>query len=109
MKPLALTFLLTSLTCAACGPADHSNSAALPQTPIAKNAPNQNQSADCVNLNKAGAEELKALPGIGEAMAEKIIAYRERGGGFRRPQELIIIEGFSEKKYRAIAERVCVD
>jgi competence protein ComEA len=60
-------------------------------------------------LNKASAEELKALQGIGEVLAQKILAYREQRGGFRRPQELIIIEGFSEKKYRAIAEFVCVE
>jgi competence protein ComEA len=63
----------------------------------------------CVNLNIARAEELIKLPGIGEVMAKRIIDYRERHGLFRRPQEIIIIEGFSENKYRAIAGMICVE
>ena len=63
----------------------------------------------CVNLNTATAEELMKLPGIGEVMSRRVIEYRERGGPFRRPQDVIIIEGFSERKYRAIAELVCVE
>jgi competence protein ComEA len=102
MKLLALFMFLLALSFAACLQTNQSNNAALQQVP-------PNQSANCVNINKASAGELNALQGIGETMAQKIIAYRQQHGGFRRPQELIIIEGFSEKKYRAIAERICVD
>jgi competence protein ComEA len=63
----------------------------------------------CVNLNRATAEELTQLPGVGEVMSQRIIAYREQHGPFRRPAEVIIVEGFSEKKYRAIADRVCAE
>jgi DNA uptake protein ComE-like DNA-binding protein len=42
-------------------------------------------------------------------MAQRIIEYRERPGRFRLPQEIIIIEGFSERKYREIAGMVCVE
>lgn len=63
----------------------------------------------CVNLNRATVEELMQLPGIGEVMSRRIIDYREHHGPFRRPAEIIIVEGFSEKKYRAIAELICVD
>ena len=63
----------------------------------------------CVNLNRATAEELMQLPGVGEVMSRRIVEYRERHGPFRRPAEIIIIENFSEKKYRAIADRLCVE
>jgi competence protein ComEA len=63
----------------------------------------------CVNLNTATAEQLERLPGIGEVTARKIIEYRVQNGPFRRPEEVIIIEGFSERKYRAIADLVCVN
>lgn len=63
----------------------------------------------CVNLNIATAEDLIKLPGIGAVMAKKITDYRERHGRFRRPEEIIIIEGFSERKYRAIAGSICVE
>lgn len=62
----------------------------------------------CVNLNQATAEELMRLPGVGEVMSRRIIDYRERHGPFRRPAEIIIIEGFSEKKYRALEDLICV-
>jgi competence protein ComEA len=65
--------------------------------------------APCINLNRATAAELMQLPGIGEVMSRRIIEYRERNGPFRRPAEVIIIAGFSEKKYRALAERICVE
>jgi competence protein ComEA len=63
----------------------------------------------CVNLNAATREELMQLPGIGEVMSRRIIEYRERHGPFRRPEDMIIVEGFSEKKYRALAGLVCVE
>src|SRR3989442_1542777 len=63
----------------------------------------------CVNLNQATADELKTLPGVGEVTAKRIIDYRQRNGRFRRPEEIIIIQGFSEKKYRAIADLICVE
>lgn len=109
MKFLALFTSVLTLLFVACSPAEHSNSAPLPQSPVAKNSVNQNRSSGCINVNKASAEELKALQGVGEVLAQKIIDYRNQHGSFRRPQELIIIEGFSEKKYRAIAAQICVD
>ena len=63
----------------------------------------------CVNLNAAAAQELKDLPGIGDVMAQRMIDYRERHGRFRRTEDVIIVEGFSEKRYRAIADRICIE
>lgn len=63
----------------------------------------------CVNINTASAEELIKLPGVGEVTARRIVEYRERNGEFRRKQEIIIIDGFSEKKYREIEDKICVD
>jgi competence protein ComEA len=59
-------------------------------------------------LNTATEQELMTLAGIGEVMARKIVEYREQNGPFRRPQDIIIIDGFSERKYRAIADHICV-
>lgn len=62
---------------------------------------------NCVNLNTAGVEELMSLPGVGEATSRKIIEHRERNGKFRRAEDIIILDGFSDKKYREIAELIC--
>ena len=77
--------------------------------PLQSATANRNANQPCVNLNTASAEALKALPEIGEVLAGRIIEYRERHGNFRRPQDIIIIEGFTEKKYHAIADRLCVE
>jgi competence protein ComEA len=63
----------------------------------------------CLNLNSATADELSSLPGIGEVTAKRVIEYRNRRGRFRRTEEIIIVEGLSERKYRAISEMICVD
>ncbi|MGA9772099.1 MAG: helix-hairpin-helix domain-containing protein, partial [Blastocatellia bacterium] len=88
--------LLTTFAFASCGQSGSSSPPAN-RIRVASNA----RSKPCVNLNTATAEELMRLPGIGEVMSRKIIEYRERNGPFRRPEEIIIIEGFSENKYRA--------
>ena len=51
-----------------------------------------------VNINTADREELMTINGIGEATADKIIAYREENGEFESVDELIEIKGIGEKK-----------
>ena len=46
-----------------------------------------------VNVNTADKEELQQLPGIGEARAEQIIAYREEYGRFTKAEDLLNIPG----------------
>jgi competence ComEA-like helix-hairpin-helix protein len=61
----------------------------------------------CIDLNSATADELMTLPGVGKVTAAKIIEFRERHGPFRRPQDIIIIHGLSERRYRKLADFVC--
>lgn len=110
MKLLVLSPLLFVVALASCERRERfsaTNSAAATQTEAQRTAATPTQS--CVNLNTATAEELIPLPGIGEVIANRIIDYRQRHGRFRRPEEIIIVEGFSEKKFRAIAGMICVE
>ncbi len=49
--------------------------------------------ASKVNVNVASADELATLPGIGEALAARIIAYRELHGPFARIEDLDAVTG----------------
>ncbi|MGI6514326.1 MAG: hypothetical protein GX052_00400 [Syntrophomonadaceae bacterium] len=62
-----------------------------------------------LDLNAATVEELdQRLPGIGPALAQRIVDYRQRTGGFRAVEELLEVSGIGEKKYAEIKDLVCV-
>jgi competence protein ComEA len=44
-------------------------------------------------------EELVELPGIGEQVAKRIVAYREENGPFESTKELMNVRGIGEKSY----------
>lgn len=61
-----------------------------------------------VDLNTATVEELAQLPGIGPALAGRIITYRDTVHPFQEPVEITAVPGVSEKIYQAIADRLTV-
>ena len=50
-----------------------------------------------VDINRAAQAELETLPGIGPAMARRIIDYREQNGAFLSPEDLTEVKGIGEK------------
>ncbi|MDO5568656.1 MAG: ComEA family DNA-binding protein [bacterium] len=55
-----------------------------------------------VSLNTATSEQLQTVPGIGQAKAEAIIAYREKNGGFKSIEELLEVDGIAQSTYEKI-------
>ena len=52
-----------------------------------------------VNLNTATAEQLATIPGVGPKMAERIIDYRQKNGGFKKVEDLMNVSGVGEKSF----------
>jgi competence protein ComEA len=74
----------------------------------AQSAVRSPQSAVLVDLNTATASELDLLPGIGPALAQRIIEYRSKHNGFKTVDELRQVSGIGPKKFEAIKDRVTV-
>ena len=57
--------------------------------------PEEFEDSGPVNINTATAEELNALPGIGDVLSVRIVAYRESHGPFQSIDDLVNVEGIS--------------
>ena len=57
-----------------------------------------------VSLANATVEQLDALDGIGPTLAARILAFRDRKGGFRSLEQLREVEGIGEKRFETLKE-----
>ena len=62
-----------------------------------------------VSLNAADKRSLMSVPGIGEKLASRIIAYRQENAGFKSIDELRNIKGISEYRYGKIKEHLILE
>ncbi|HEX6625454.1 MAG TPA: helix-hairpin-helix domain-containing protein [Pyrinomonadaceae bacterium] len=61
-----------------------------------------NDATTPVSINLAPREELERLPGVGPALAARIVEHRERHGPFRRLEHLLLVRGISERRLREL-------
>ena len=67
---------------------------------------------DCegrLNINLATEEELKLLPGIGEAKAEGILKYRDENGDFSAITDLMNVSGIGQSIFESIEGYITVE
>ena len=61
-----------------------------------------------LDLNAATEEQLAGLPGIGETLARRIVAYRQTHGAFAAVEELLQVEGIGESRLDAIRDMIVI-
>ncbi|GAB6180042.1 hypothetical protein JCM14036_13610 [Desulfotomaculum defluvii] len=68
--------------------------------------PSVTQGGGLININFASLAELDSLPGIGPALAERIIEHREANGPFQTIDDLKNVSGIGDKKFEDLQELI---
>lgn len=61
-----------------------------------------------ININTATQAELESLPGIGPALAQRVIAYREANGPFQSIEDIMKVSGIGPKTFEKIKDLITV-
>ena len=61
-----------------------------------------------VNINTATIEELDTLPGVGPAIAKRIVQFRSTQP-FTKPEDIMLVKGIGKKNFAKMRERITVE
>lgn len=59
-----------------------------------------------ININTADARTLALLPGVGAALASRIVDYRTEHGSFADPQDIMKVSGIGESKFQELRDYI---
>ena len=82
-----------------------------PKADESQQNPGQTQSASggVINLNTATLDQLDTLPGIGPAIAKRILEHRDSIGGFTTIDQITQVSGIGESTFAKIKEQITVE
>ena len=66
------------------------------------------QVAGKININKATAEQLMEIKGIGESYAKRIVEYREKNGPFKKIEDIMDVQGIGTKIFESIKDKITI-
>ena len=69
---------------------------------LANTLPVQGADKKVVNINNADASQLALLPRVGPSVAGRIVDYRKQNGGFKKAEDLMLVQGIGEKTFELI-------
>lgn len=61
-----------------------------------------------VDINRATVEELTKLQGVGEGLAQRIVADRQKNGPFKTTEDLMRVSGIGQKKFDQLKDNIRV-
>ncbi|HOU35649.1 MAG TPA: ComEA family DNA-binding protein [Candidatus Omnitrophota bacterium] len=67
------------------------------------------QSYGKININTADAEMLREIPGVGRAIAQRIIDHRMLNGPFMDIEELRRVKGLNGSRFERLKDAVCLE
>lgn len=56
-----------------------------------------------VDINKASAEQIALLPGVGEKLAKNLVSYRQKNGSYAEEKDLLQVPGMKEATLKKIS------
>jgi len=65
-----------------------------------------NNGSSLISLNQASEAELEQLPGVGPALAGRMIDWRSANGGFKSKEDLLNVAGIGDKLFAQIENKV---
>jgi competence protein ComEA len=67
-----------------------------------------NNETALININTASNKELDVLPGIGPALAQRIVDYRMKNGSFKTKEDILKVSGIGSKRFEALKDKITI-
>jgi len=64
------------------------------------------QESSLISLNQASSSQLEDLPGVGPALAGRMVDWRTANGGFKSKEDLLNVAGIGDKLFAAVKDLV---